>query len=146
MWDLDQELSTVLFDSLSEDDEACVSALAYELFGVKPQEPHERIHEECFQQDQPLYVIEDPLYQIYCWMCAVAPAKDATLWTSMTGAFSLLYKTEGGGSRHSLGNASSRRAQWLKVRFDQLWPVIPPNNGQPFLVVIKGSNYYVLEP
>ena len=86
---LELELSTILSDKLSEDEEVCVAALAYNLFGVLPQQPFERIHRKCFPQEQPFYIFRRPLYQIYCWLCTLTPTRDATLSTSMTGAFTL---------------------------------------------------------
>jgi len=117
-----------LASDLDEEDEALV----------------ENIHRSCFPVfEKVIKVVHDPLRQIYHWLRSLS-MKDIVMQTDMTGAFTIVFS--GKRPKPLRGGKLSRRALWLRERFQLLWPVVVPNGGKPFLVVVRGSVYYVLEP
>lgn len=137
------ELAPVFAAKSTDSDRLEVLRLASELDQEDDMEVEKILH-SCFPVfEKVITVVHDPLRQIFHWLRSLSP-KDIVMQTDMTGAFTVVFGRKK--QRPLEGSKHSSRAAWLRERFKMLWPAVVPNGGRPFLVVVRGTLYYVLEP
>ncbi len=96
----------------------------------------------CFPYNE--VIIADPAKDVYLWLRGKIRKGNIVMQTNMSGGYTIAF-TYRSRRRVLYGSAFSERAAWLRRRFVQLWPKIKPNNGKPFLFVVRQHHYYFLE-
>ena len=148
---LEQSLTGVLESPLSKRDVCAISKLESTLYSSAKEERDcraERILSQSFPVDRnPLRIYVGALDQVAHWLRGLLPRSDnIVMLTNMTGAHIIAYRSKQNKKLFCRGAVGSARANWLKCRFEDVWPAIVPNDGKPFLFIARKHCHYVLEP